>query len=263
MEGIKCPNCGTINPPGFRFCGQCGTRLDEPVPPPEPAAGTAPAPNDMSAGPKARLVVIEADGSEGDIFEISTDQAVVLGRTEGDIIRGMDPYLSPRHASFTYREGSLVVEDLASLNGVYYKITEPVSLQFGDIFMVGRHFFKVEKPEDLTGWHQEQDGTYLFYTGQSPAPFIITEIEDGGYEGSVFRPVDGILTLGREGNLVDIQDDPFVSSHHAILKEEGDGLILVDQGSKNGTFIRIKGSRNLVHGDFVFIGSELMRVEIV
>ena len=259
MEGIKCPNCGTINPPGFKFCGQCGTRLDVAVQ--SPPDTSAPQP---SSGPKARLVVIQADGTDGEVFDIPTDRTTVLGRTEGDIVIGeRDPYLSPRHAAFTYRDGRLVVEDLNSLNGIYYKILEPVTLQFGDVFMVGRHFFRVDKPEDLTGWHHGDDGTYLFYTPQSPVPFMLTEIEDGGFEGSVFRPVDGILTLGRDGNLVDIHDDPFVSSHHAILKEEGTSMILVDQGSKNGTFVRIKGSRDLVHGDFVFIGSGLMRVEII
>ncbi|WP_285508372.1 zinc-ribbon domain-containing protein [Actinokineospora sp. NBRC 105648] len=31
-EGAPCPNCGTINPPGRRFCRNCATRLDESTP---------------------------------------------------------------------------------------------------------------------------------------------------------------------------------------------------------------------------------------
>ena len=36
VSGIKCPNCGTLNEIGTKFCKECGTRL-EPVPAPEPA----------------------------------------------------------------------------------------------------------------------------------------------------------------------------------------------------------------------------------
>jgi hypothetical protein len=28
---MKCPQCSFENPPGFAFCGQCGTRLATPV----------------------------------------------------------------------------------------------------------------------------------------------------------------------------------------------------------------------------------------
>jgi len=43
VSGIKCPNCGTLNEIGTKFCRECGTRL-EPVPAPEPAF-----PNDSAA----------------------------------------------------------------------------------------------------------------------------------------------------------------------------------------------------------------------
>jgi hypothetical protein len=32
--------------------------------------------------------------------------------------------------------------------------------------------------------------------------------------------------------------------------------------SKNGTFVRIRGENKLSHGDYVWAGSELLRVEI-
>ncbi|HEX5499671.1 MAG TPA: zinc-ribbon domain-containing protein [Thermomicrobiales bacterium] len=34
---IRCPNCGNENPPGSRFCANCGRRLPEPTAP-EPAS---------------------------------------------------------------------------------------------------------------------------------------------------------------------------------------------------------------------------------
>src|SRR6266545_2343843 len=35
-----CPNCGFNNPPGMRFCGNCGTRLPEADSPPKKTAVT-------------------------------------------------------------------------------------------------------------------------------------------------------------------------------------------------------------------------------
>lgn len=38
---IRCTNCGFDNPPGMRFCGNCGTRLVEAYPEPQPGSSTA------------------------------------------------------------------------------------------------------------------------------------------------------------------------------------------------------------------------------
>jgi pSer/pThr/pTyr-binding forkhead associated (FHA) protein len=73
---------------------------------------------------------------------------------------------------------------------------------------------------------------------------------------------DGI-TLGREGNDVNFPDDPFISGRHAEVSIGADGAFtIVDQGSKNGTFVRIAGETQLLHGDYVFVGQQLFRVEI-
>jgi pSer/pThr/pTyr-binding forkhead associated (FHA) protein len=42
-----------------------------------------------------------------------------------------------------------------------------------------------------------------------------------------------------------------------------DGQVtLTDLGSKNGTFVRINDELTLEHGDHVFLGQQLLRVEI-
>lgn len=37
-EGLTCTGCGAVNPPGTRFCSNCGTKLEAPSPAPEPEA---------------------------------------------------------------------------------------------------------------------------------------------------------------------------------------------------------------------------------
>ena len=41
------------------------------------------------------------------------------------------------------------------------------------------------------------------------------------------------------------------------------GFRLTDVGSKNGTFVRTVGETRLDHGDYVFLGQQLLRIEIV
>jgi pSer/pThr/pTyr-binding forkhead associated (FHA) protein len=42
-----------------------------------------------------------------------------------------------------------------------------------------------------------------------------------------------------------------------------DGVFnLVDADSKNGTYVRIKSPTPLQHGDYLFLGRELLRVEM-
>jgi hypothetical protein len=53
---IRCPNCGNENPPGSRFCANCGRRLPEPPPlEPTPVEQTAvePTPAPANAPPAA------------------------------------------------------------------------------------------------------------------------------------------------------------------------------------------------------------------
>ena len=39
-------------------------------------------------------------------------------------------------------------------------------------------------------------------------------------------------------------------------------LVLTDLDSKNGTFFKIEGEHELVHGNYIFMGRQLLRVEI-
>jgi len=85
----------------------------------------------------------------------------------------------------------------------------------------------------------------------------------GGDVGIIYRARGDTITLGREGNDVNFPDDPYISGHHAEISIGPDGrFTLNDLGSKNGTFIRISDESLLNHGDYVFVGQQLLRVEI-
>ena len=85
----------------------------------------------------------------------------------------------------------------------------------------------------------------------------------GGEIGMIYRSRSDTITIGREGNDVNFLDDPFISGRHAQIAMSAEGQVtLTDLGSKNGTFVRIKDEIALDHGDHVFVGQQLLRVEV-
>ncbi len=57
-------------------------------------------------------------------------------------------------------------------------------------------------------------------------------------------------------------NDLYMSASHCKLEEAGGKLTLTDLNSRNGTFVRLKAEKELSHGDYLFIGRKLLRVEI-
>jgi pSer/pThr/pTyr-binding forkhead associated (FHA) protein len=279
--GKNCPTCGAIIPPGHRFCGVCGNKLPDEVSGPTPAPmadmpseatsprGSRPthAKKTMFFGAmqaaRAKLVLIKGDGDDGVSFTLAgTDH--VAGRVDAALLFEEDPFLSPTHANFFYREGGLVVRDEGSVNGVYIRIRGTVALQANDRFLVGEQLLEVQPITDEARYDEpSEDGTYYFASPRRQARFRIVQHLRGGDTGLAYRAQTDGVSIGREGNDINFPDDPFISGHHAQVRW-GDGrLVLTDMDSKNGTFVRVRDERALKHGDYVFLGQQLLRVEIV
>ena len=81
----------------------------------------------------------------------------------------------------------------------------------------------------------------------------------------IFRARDDSLSIGREANDINFPDDPFISGRHAMVQAmetvDGTRFQIADLGSKNGTFVRVTDETALFHGDYVFLGQQLLRVE--
>ena len=256
-----CPSCGSEVPGDNRFCGSCGNKLDV-----APPGGGGPAKTMFfgagQAPGRAKLTVIKGEGMDGVTYLLNaTDH--VAGRTEGAIMFPDDPLLSPRHANFTYRDGKLHVVDEGSVNGVFIRIRAPVILGPGALFLIGEQLLQVEpSPPDL-GPQPDAEGTYFYASPKRPSKMKLIQRLRGGEIGMIYRSRSDSISIGREGNDVNFLDDPFISGRHAQIAMSADGQVtLTDLGSKNGTFVRITDEAQLNHGDYVFLGQQLLRVEV-
>jgi phosphoserine phosphatase RsbU/P len=77
------------------------------------------------------------------------------------------------------------------------------------------------------------------------------------YEASTIKMDRMKLTIGRSSRNDICIGDPFASRLHAELRREGDHVLLVDNGSANGTYLngqRVSGTIRLEPGDLIRIG---------
>ncbi len=290
---VRCVKCASAVPAGQKFCPNCGHRQ-----PDAPSfvqvdtqaghrntgtAQSAPlshlgASAQMKSGratmmfggavqsARAKLTLIRGDGEDGVSFTLA-GQDHQAGRGECPISFPDDTFLSPTHANFLYRQvrsgpSELVVRDEGSLNGVYVRISGTVPLTSGMTVLIGEQVLTVSRapvPEDAP----DQTGTYYSASIPRPATLEIKQSLRGGTVGWVFRVNGERVVLGREGNDINFPDDPFISGRHAEIRVAGGQLSVTDLGSRNGTFVRIQGEQVLKHGDYVFLGQQLLRVEIV
>jgi pSer/pThr/pTyr-binding forkhead associated (FHA) protein len=95
----------------------------------------------------------------------------------------------------------------------------------------------------------------------NPHAFVVVILRDGT-DGGVYPIIHDRTDLGsREGDIV-LKDDPYLSARHARIERRGDSFVLIDLGSVNGIYLRLRDPENLVDGDMILIGQQVLRFEI-
>lgn len=235
-----CPSCGAAAQPAHRFCTKCGKPLGSS----DPGTPLPPSPRHPAAlRDEATVVHVLPTGDR----QHPVGDALVVGRSEGDIQLPGDHALSSSHLTVARVGGRYVLRDLGSRTGTYMRIREDVELRPGDHLMAGSQLFRVEG-------------------GGTDKPQLVRVTEGGGEAER--RPVpEGGLAIGRvRGDLV-YPDDPLLSGIHASIapapgSTAADPRLLVqDRGSRNGVLIRIREDRPLRFGDVFAAGGQVFRFE--
>jgi pSer/pThr/pTyr-binding forkhead associated (FHA) protein len=253
-KNYVCKSCSTPVPMGHKFCGRCGAAM-----PPEILNARTQFFGQLQVPGKAKLILIRGEGVEGLSYQLNAEQHVV-GRN-GQLVFPDDPFVSPRHANLFYRNGKLVVRDEGSLNGVFWRVRGSVDVHPGDFFLAGEQLFRIEPPPKASD-APAPDGTYFYSSPKHQANFKITQILQGGAFGMAVCARGTSLQIGREGGDLNFPGDLYMSASHCKLEEAGGKLTLTDLNSRNGSYVRLKAERELAHGDYLFIGRKLLRVEI-
>ena len=96
---------------------------------------------------KRLYLVFETGSHQQTIYPLL--EPTTIGRGFSNLIPLSDPTASRNHAKVHYQEGSWVVEDLGSTNGIIFsgKRVDKISLSSGDTFQIGKTSFAVVERE--------------------------------------------------------------------------------------------------------------------
>ena len=210
------------------------------------------------------LVVVRPDGSHGQACKLEK-QVTVLGRVEGDIVFPDDTLVSRRHARFTLGDDGVLVEDMNSANGVFWRLRTPHTLQDNDIILMGRQMFRfyAAKPQaqaTLKMAAPAQGKKEEKAAEGAPPPGELVRLLPGGVEETRYPLVAGENILGRTRGTLTFPQDAYLSSQHACIKFEGGKFILEDMNAANGTFVAVHENKKVADGDIILIGHQLLRV---
>ncbi len=254
-KNYVCKSCSTPVPMGHKFCGRCGAAM-----PPEIVAARTQFFGQLQVPGRAKLILIRGEGVEGLSYQLNAEQHIV-GRN-GQLVFSDDPFVSSRHANLFYRNNKLVVRDEGSLNGVFWRMGDPVEVLPGDCFLAGEQLFRVEGPPRPNDG-PAPDGTYFYTSPKHQTQFKLVQVLQAGAAGMAVCARGQTLQVGREGSDLNFPSDLYMSAAHCKVDEAGGKLTLTDLHSRNGTYVRLKTEKELGHGDYLFIGRKLLRVEIM
>ncbi len=257
-DTVNCPNCGKQVASAFAFCGGCGHRM-------KAAPGAvgeaalqrveAVAPTPARMGPRGHLTLIRPDGTEGGVFPLQEGPSVV-GRGKG-VLFDSDPYLSPEHTEFLLTENGLEVRDRRSLNGVFVRITDEEPLASGDSFRIGQELLRFDAINPITPL---DDGTEIIGTPNPGYWGRLSVVVGRDLDGPAFPLFEEKARLGRERGDILFPEDGYVSGAHCELAIRDGRVYIKDLGSSNGTFLRVRESRNVPSGSLMLMGQQLFRV---
>ncbi len=96
--------------------------------------------------------------------------------------------------------------------------------------------------------------------GRMGARLVI--VSRDGSEGEAFPFVGQMMTIGRTHGDLLFPEDPFLSPVHVRLQmTEAGKILLVDAGTTNGVYLKIRGHSPVYPGDHFMVGHQLLRLE--
>lgn len=174
-----------------------------------------------------------------------------------------DPFVSPVH--FTLRVTGAVVEleDVGSRNGVYQRIAAhaPAPLASGDFLLVGAQVLRFELLEGTVLPGAVEGDTNVFGSPAKARLGRLVEVTCDGVARSTYVIGTESVMIGRESADLVFSDDPHLSRRHAEVRIAGGHAEVVDLGSSNGTYVRVRGRAVLESGAQVRVGQQRIRVE--
>ncbi len=213
--------------------------------------------------PNFKLQHIRKDGSIGGEHQLKNNK-LTIGKSQGDLQFAGDSQLAPLHARFYAGGSQLFVEDLSDGRGVYVRLISTYTLQDGDVIMMGKEVMKFREKADALAAAASTGTTVLDMSEMlaEPVAQFVKLTPEGKDDDVKFPLLESEITWGRNKGTYIFPEDGFMSRSHAKVYQRGDSYFLEDMGSRNGTFIKVRGLAPVPQGAMVLAGGQLLKVTV-
>ena len=181
-----------------------------------------------------------------------------------DIPFADDPYLSPVHTLFMWKDGKLSMRDLGSRNGTWIFLEGPHRLVDGDLVLIGSQLLRFRRLGYPGPHPPEADATRRMGSLVPSADIAsLAQLRADGSVRDVFHLSPGRdVALGRDRGDWSFPYDPSMSGAHAIIRSEDADFVVQDAGSRNGVAVAARGDVPLKKGSKILVGDKLMLIEM-
>ena len=256
-----CANCGKSTDASLPFCPHCGSRVDGGETPKRSSTATFTA-RGTGTGPK--LALLDEAGEVKKSFTLDRGEAT-FGRNDGDIRFPEDVFLSPVHAQLAMRDGMLLIRDLGSRNGTWVFTDGPYRLQDGDTILIGSQLIRFRRLGYPGPHPPEADQTRRLgsFTPSADIAVLAQLRADGSARDTMHLSPARSVKIGRDQGDWVFPYDQTMSGKHAEVRSEDLEFIVLDDGSRNGIAVAVRGEKAVKAGQRFLIGDHTLRVESV
>jgi adenylate cyclase len=209
--------------------------------------------------PGFNLQLVQKDGTPGAMYAVQTQ--LTFGRSEGDLRFAADSHTAPLNARVFVQDEHLFVEDLsANTDSVFVRIGSAHTLQHGDIILMGQQVFRFEEKPGAMSAVTILGATLVDITNALGDVAGLVRLDAAGKPSETY-PINAIeVQFGRTRGTFVFPADDLMSRAHARVVQRGEDFLLEDAGSRNGTFVKVRGKAPLPVGSALLVGGQLLQV---
>jgi pSer/pThr/pTyr-binding forkhead associated (FHA) protein len=173
-----------------------------------------------------------------------------------------DPNMSALHARISLEEGRVFVEDISDGGeSVFVRLSAAYTLEDGDIVIMGNQAFKFNENAALMSAATMLGATLPDISnaaGESVADLV--QLDTSGNAVRHYPLSSEAVEFGRTKGTYTFAADKLMSRIHARVLQRGEDFVIEDAGSRNGTFVKVRGRVVVPVGSAVLVGSRLLRL---
>ncbi|MBI5497518.1 MAG: FHA domain-containing protein [Deltaproteobacteria bacterium] len=255
---VICPNCGRDNAGHFNFCLDCGTELPRAAPAAAPVAAPVATPAVAFAAPPVVAPAAVAPQPAPVVAPAPAPAPAAPARTAQAVAAA--PWSPPAAAP-----APAAAAPAGSQPCPICKNPVPAAMKFcGECGARLDTNAPMPNPQSQAAAVAKQ--TMFLHAADvqqimQPKAKLIC-IDPAGKEGMSFNLKPGVDTVCGRLNGIILLEDPYVSPTHCTFRFQGSRLSVVDTGSVNGVFVRLRGEVELAAGDVLRMGRQLLRFEL-